>query len=72
VSAYRIAEHGVLVKPADVEGLAHAALRLCGDAELAGHLGRSAREHVVRCYDLAQITDEYLSLYRFAPGTRGH
>lgn len=63
-SHYKIAEHGMLVNPADIEGLAKAALRLFEDAELSRRLKLTARDHVRKVYDLDRIADEYLSLYR--------
>ena len=45
---------GWLVPPADEEALAAAIARLMDDPELAARLGRSGRERVVECYNLAR------------------
>lgn len=60
----QLGEYGIMVNPGDVEGLARAMILLLTDDELARHLKFRARSHVVECYALDKIINDYQSLYR--------
>ena len=55
--------HGVLTRPQDPEALASGIERLLGDRELAGRLGRAARERQRAEYDLDVVIGRLERLY---------
>ncbi len=55
--------NGLLVEPADYEGLAQSLLRLIRNPALARHYGQSAHETIQKHYSLEHITDRYVELY---------
>ena len=68
-----VVEHGVtglLVAPADPEGLAAAMLTLLRDRERVQSMARAARQRVQRYFDLRQMTASYEALYRERIGPR--
>jgi glycosyltransferase involved in cell wall biosynthesis len=60
----RDGETGLLVPPADPEALSGAVLRLLGDPELAGKLGRAARETIPPRFGMDNMIRETSALYR--------
>ena len=54
---------GLLVPPADPQRLAEALVRLLLDAELAGRLGRAARETIPAGFRLERMVRQHQSLY---------
>jgi glycosyltransferase involved in cell wall biosynthesis len=54
---------GLLVEPADYEGLAQSLLRLIRNPALARHYGQAAHETIQKHYSLEHITDRYVELY---------
>jgi glycosyltransferase involved in cell wall biosynthesis len=63
--------NGLLAPAGDAEGLASAMSRLLDDAELAGRLGRVARETVLTAYTMERCVDRYLGVYGEIVGDRG-
>ena len=63
VSDYHIGEHGILVNPKDVNGLAKALLRLLKDDGLSKQMGSKARTLVENKFSLEKIVKEYVGLY---------
>jgi glycosyltransferase involved in cell wall biosynthesis len=63
-------ETGFLVEEGDIDGMAAAMLRLAGDPELAGEMGRRAREHITRYYSLERRIETLLSILREAAAER--
>jgi glycosyltransferase involved in cell wall biosynthesis len=71
--ASRIIEDGVdglLVTPADVDGMAAALARLLGDAELRARMGAAARATVERQLTIDHMTRAYERVYLEAAGAR--
>lgn len=66
----RDGETGLLVPPADPEALSRAILRLLGDRELAGKLGRAARETIPPGFAMDRMIRETSALYREAAARR--
>jgi glycosyltransferase involved in cell wall biosynthesis len=64
VELIRHGETGLLVKPNDPLQLAHALIRLAGDAALRERLGRAARAMVEEHFNIDKISDSYVELYR--------
>lgn len=60
-------ENALLVKVGDIEGLAEAAGRLAGDAELRNRLGRAARD-LAKFFSWATIARSHARLYRQLSG----
>jgi glycosyltransferase involved in cell wall biosynthesis len=54
---------GILVRPRDVGGLAHALNRLLGDADLRTRLGRNGRELVEKTYTWERVVERNLEVY---------
>jgi glycosyltransferase involved in cell wall biosynthesis len=54
---------GLLVDPADVNGLSAAISRLLADPELAGRLGESGRSHVSQQFSAQAMARSYLAQY---------
>jgi len=63
VSQYRIVERGVLVNPADVEGLARALLRLLDDEPITKQLSGRARACAKETYGMDKVIGDYRKLY---------
>ena len=61
---------GLLVKPGDVEGLAHAMLRL-SDKTFAKKMGENAYDEIRKKHNWDTVIDKYLEIYNFirAPKT---
>jgi glycosyltransferase involved in cell wall biosynthesis len=57
---------GLLVDPGDDAGLAHAVLRILGDAQFARQLGENGRRHVARHFSARGMAARYVDLYRRA------
>jgi len=55
--------NGLLVSPGDVEGMAHALLRLLDDAGLRRRLGEAARQKVKERFTVAHMTRAYERAY---------
>ena len=54
---------GILVAPADLDGLVEALARLMGDDVLRKWLGRSGRARVLECYDLRRNVERLAALF---------
>jgi glycosyltransferase involved in cell wall biosynthesis len=63
VNEYHIGEHGILVNPRDVTGLAKALVRLLKDDALSKQLGSTARRFVENKFSLEKIVKDYVGLY---------
>jgi glycosyltransferase involved in cell wall biosynthesis len=59
-------EHGLLVEPGDVGGLASALRRVLENAEFRKSLGQAAGRRARAEFSVAGMTDRYLELYRCA------
>jgi glycosyltransferase involved in cell wall biosynthesis len=57
-------EEGLLVAPADVEGMAGAIGRLMADPELRERLGKAGRRRVLLDYDLRKNTAGLAAVFR--------
>ena len=57
-------ERGLLVEPGDVNGLAHAILRLHADTELRSRLGESARQFALANYHQDQVAQRTYEVYQ--------
>ena len=55
--------NGFLVQVGDVDGLAHALLRLLGDQDLRKRMGQAGREKA-QAYSLARVLEEMAAVYR--------
>jgi glycosyltransferase involved in cell wall biosynthesis len=56
--------NGLLVEPADYEGMARALLHLLGNPALVQQYGAAARATIERQYSLERVTDMYIELYQ--------
>lgn len=68
-----IIQHGVnglLVEPADYQGMAQALLTLLRDPALALKYGNAARATIEKYYSLESVTDRYVELYQRIVGRR--
>lgn len=63
-------ETGMLVDPADVEGLAAEVLSLLGDPDRRHRMGEMARRHVRQRYGMHQMVAAVEDVYRLAVGGR--
>jgi glycosyltransferase involved in cell wall biosynthesis len=54
---------GLLVPPADPEGLADALLRLAGNSDEAQRMGRAGRRRVEEHFDIRKMVAHYEALY---------
>ena len=66
----RDGQTGLLVRPADPQRLAEAAVRLLLDGELAARLGRQARETIPPNFRLERMVRQHQSLYLRLLGTK--
>ncbi len=62
-SDYRIGDHGLLVNPEDVDGLANAVMRLLHDRALSDTLREKARSYVEQRYGVDRVIGKYRVLY---------
>ena len=56
-------ETGLLVPPADAEGLANAIARLAGDEALRQRLSRAARERLEKEFNIEKSVDRLLEVF---------
>jgi glycosyltransferase involved in cell wall biosynthesis len=62
------AQAGIFIQPENPVELAQAAMRLAGDAELRGWLGRNGRQHVLQYFSRRQTAKVYLDVLRDVVG----
>ena len=56
--------NGLLIDVDDEEQLIQAILKIFNDVLLAASLGKTARQTVLKKYDLSKIAGEYVELYK--------
>ena len=64
-------DNGLMVPYGDTQALTGALTRLLADAELAGHLGRRARESAERDWPIEKTYDAYAAVYEEVLATHG-
>ncbi len=63
-------EAGLVVDPADADGLANAAETLVGDSDLRQRLGRNARAYAERTFDIGAVAARFEAVIRRAAAQR--
>ena len=62
-ASYHVGERGILIYPADVDGMAEALLKLLHDDSLSGRLGEKAQAYIRSRFSQEYVVGEYIHLY---------